>query len=151
MNEVHEPELVAVSAEMAYSVATEGPARIRVFPPSSGLKMESPKREKRTVSVFDCRPIAGQLRMDVAGFELHTQPTTFDEFYTAERVRESYYPEVVRMLKRELGALEVFVFDHNVRSRERAARKQIGVREPVEGAHNDYTVCNHPGYTNFAV
>ena len=41
-------------------------------------------------------------------------------------------------------SLEVFVFDHNVRSRPRAAAKQMGVRKPVDGAHNDYTLTSGP-------
>lgn len=137
-------KLHAVSAEMAYTVPSSAAARIRVFPPNSGRKMEIPKREKRAVRVFDCRPIADELKMDVAGFELHTLPTTFDDFFAPERVIQQYYPEVVSLLKRQLGALEVFVFDHNVRSHPRAARKEIGVREPVEGAHNDYTLASGP-------
>lgn len=96
------------------------------------------------MQVFDCRPIADELKMDVAGFELHTRPTEFDDFFAPEQVKQRYYPEVVSLLKRDLGALEVFVFDHNVRSFPRAARKEVGVREPVEGAHNDYTLTSGP-------
>ena len=144
MNHTDGSELPAVSAEIAYSAPSDAASRIRIFPPSSGRKMEAPKRERRAVRVFDCRPIADELKMDVAGFELHTRPTTFDNFFAPEQVKQHYYPEVVSLLKRELGALEVFVFDHNVRSQPRAARKEIGVREPVEGAHNDYTLTSGP-------
>ncbi len=137
-------KLPAVTAEMAYSVPADGSARIRVFPPASGRKTETPAREKRTVSVFDCRPIADDLKMDVAGFELHTQPTPFGDYFTPEQVKQHYYPEIVALLKSKLGAEDVFVFDHNVRSHVRAKRKEIGVREPVEGAHNDYTLASGP-------
>ena len=94
--------------------------------------------------VYDCRPIAAQLTLDEAGFELHAHRSAFNEFYDAERVRERYYPEVASLLKDATGALEVFVFDHNVRSQTRADRKEFGVREPVESAHNDYTVSSGP-------
>ena len=136
--------LPAISAEIAYAEASDAASRIRIFPPSSGRKMEAPKREKHAVQVFDCRPIADELEMDVAGFELLTRPTSFDDFFAPEQVKQHYYPEVVSLLKRELGALEVFVFDHNVRSNPRAERKEEGVRRPVEGAHNDYTLASGP-------
>ena len=130
-------------AEIAYTSPSDV-SRIRIFPPSSGRKMEAPESEKRKVHIFDCRPVAGQLQMDVQGFELHSRPTDFSGFFAPEQVRERYYPEVAALLKRDLGALDVFVFDHNVRSRPRAAAKQAGVRKPVDGAHNDYTLNSGP-------
>jgi hypothetical protein len=136
--------LPTLVAEMAYSVAPDGVARIRVFPPSSGREVETPAREKRMVSVFDCRPLADELKMDVAGFELHSDATGFADYYSPEQVRQHYYPEVVALLTKKLDAQAVFVFDHNVRSRVRSARKEVGVREPVEGAHNDYTLASGP-------
>ena len=45
------------------------------------------------------------------------------------------------------GALEVFVFDHNVRSAVRAAQGQHGVRVPVDAAHVDYTAATGPKRT----
>lgn len=144
MSQTPTSDLPALSAEIAYTQPSDAAARIRIFPPSSGRKMEAPKSEKLTVEIFDCRPVAGELRMDVEGFELHHRPTAFDDFFAPDQVKQQYYPEVVSMLKRDLGALEVFVFDHNVRSRPRAERKQIGVRRPVEGAHNDYTLTSGP-------
>ena len=48
------------------------------------------------------------------------------------------------VLKEATGALCVMVFDHNVRNQARADRGDDGVREPVDGAHNDYTVSSGP-------
>lgn len=144
MSDTDSVNLPAVSADIAYSESSDAASQIRIFPPSSGRKMEAPRRERHAMQVFDCRPIADELKMDVAGFELHTRPTEFDDFFAPEQVKQRYYPEVVSLLKRDLGALEVFVFDHNVRSFPRAARKEVGVREPVEGAHNDYTLTSGP-------
>jgi hypothetical protein len=45
------------------------------------------------------------------------------------------------------GALEVLVFDHNVRSAVRAARGEPGVRDPVDQVHNDYTLDSGPRRT----
>ena len=138
------PTLDHVVAELAYRVEPEGPSLVRVFPPSSGRKTESLPREWHSMPVYDCRPIAGELDLDTAGFQLLTRPSAFTDFLDPERVRAEYYPEVAALLRDAIGALEVFVFDHNVRSQARADRKEAGIREPVEGAHNDYTESSGP-------
>ena len=102
-----------VEVSMAYSAPVEGDAYIRVYPPASGLKREAPKRERHTVRVFDCRPLADSLNMDVAGFALKRHATKFTDFFNEEAVRKHYYPEVVNALRDMLGAEAVFVFDHN--------------------------------------
>ena len=87
---------------------------------------------------------ADQMRLDDCGFEFHAHQSEFSDFYDADQVRARYYPEVSRVLKSLLGAEEVIVFDHNVRSSVRAARGEPGVREPVDQAHNDYTRGSGP-------
>ena len=133
-----------VRAPIAYTMPIDGPARVRVFPPSSGLKTESPSREKHDMPIFDCRPFLSELGIDVSGFSIATCPTSFSTYFDEEQVRKQYYPEVAEVLKAALGATAVFVFDHNVRSAPRSAAGEPGVREPVEGAHNDYTLASGP-------
>ena len=94
--------------------------------------------------IRDARPFANRLRLDEHGFELHRVPTAFADFYDEAAVRERYYPEVESCLRGILGALAVVVFDHNVRSAARAARGEVGVRLPVDQAHNDYTEASGP-------
>ncbi|MEM7541486.1 MAG: CmcJ/NvfI family oxidoreductase [Pseudomonadota bacterium] len=144
MRQVNVETLDHVTAQMAYTQPMDGPAKVRIFPPNSGRPIESPPRERHSVEVYDCRPIAGSLTLDVAGFELLTHATAVKNFYDAEQVRRVYYPEVVELLKAATGAEGVYVFDHNVRSRIRSERKEPGVREPVDGAHNDYTLASGP-------
>ncbi len=144
MQSIDESKLDYVVTELSYTLAPDGPAKVCVFPPSSGREIERPAREQRTMPVYDCRPIVDGLSLDEAGFEMLSHRSAFSDFYNADRVREEYYPEVVSLLKDVLGAFEVFVFDHNVRSRARSDRGEIGVREPVENAHNDYTVSSGP-------
>lgn len=139
-----ETRLAHVTAAMNYTQPMEGRALVRVFPPASGRPIETPPRERVDVPVYDCRPIASELTLDDAGFELRRSAITFRDFYDAERVREAYYPEVVATLKEATGAEAVFVFDHNVRNQTRADRRERGVREPVDGAHNDYTLDSGP-------
>jgi hypothetical protein len=140
----HSSPTDALNVRMAYTEALDGPATIRIYPPNSGRPMQAPRRERHKVSVLDCRGIADDLDMDSAGFELRTAPTTFTDYFDAEKVCETYYPQVIELLKRSLGATDAFVFDHNVRSRERCDAGQEGVRQPADGAHNDYTFSSGP-------
>ena len=136
-------QLASVTARMAYTEASER-AHIRVYPPSSGKKMDAPRRERHDMPVYDMRTVVHELEVDVAGFSLARAPTQFADFFDSNAVKQDYYPDVVEVLKKHLGALEVFVFDHNVRSKQRASAGQSGVREPVDGAHNDYTLASGP-------
>jgi len=115
-----------------------------VYPPSSGLETVRPESVRHAVPIRDARPIAGDLRLDEHGFELHSRATAFTDFYDEAAVRERYYPEVESVLKAITGALAVLAFDHNVRSAVRAARGEPGVRVPVDQAHNDYTEASGP-------
>ena len=133
-----------VITELVYTVGSGGPAQVRVFPPSSAREPERPDAERYPMPVYDCRPIAGDLTLDEAGFAFLPHATGFTEFYDADRVREAYYPETAALLKEMVSALEVFIFDHNVRSRVRSERGDDGVREPVDRAHNDYTLSSGP-------
>ncbi len=144
MDNIDVAGLDKVMADMSYTVAQDGPARVRVFPPSSGRKIESPWRERVSVPVYDCRPIMDRLTLDEAGFQVLTQRSACSDFYDPDVVRRTYYPESAALLKDATGALEVFIFDHNVRNQARADRGETGVREPVDGAHNDYTLSSGP-------
>ena len=133
-----------VIVDMSYTMPVSGPARIQIYPPSSGRPIATPARERVRVAVYDCRSIADRLTLDDAGFEVVAHRSSFHEYYNPERVRDEYYPEAVALLKRVTGAQEVFVFDHNVRNQTRSERGEAGVRLPVDGAHNDYTLSSGP-------
>ena len=141
---IEDSNLNYVITDLAYIKSPKGPVRVRAYPPSSGLRAESPEREKRSMPIFDCRPIASQLTLDEAGFAVQQHKSSVADFYDIDEVRGNYYPETATLLKEATGALEVFVFDHNVRSRVRSQRGQSGVRELVEVPHNDYTVDSGP-------
>jgi len=137
-------ELPAVSVQLRYLAAADGPVEVRVYPPSSGLATVRPASVQHTVSLRDARPVAGHLRLDEQGFELHSRRTAFSDFYDDTAVRERYYPEVQSVVRTLTGAAAVLAFDHNVRSAARAERGEIGVRVPVDQVHNDYTEQSGP-------
>jgi hypothetical protein len=137
-------DLPAVNAQLSYFAGGEGPAQVRVYPPSSGRATERPASAHHEVPIRDARAVAASLRLDEHGFEFHSYPSAFSSFYDEAAVRERYYPEVRAALRELTGALEVIVFDHNVRSAARAARGELGVRVPVDQVHNDYTERSGP-------
>lgn len=136
--------LPAVNARIGYIAPIDGPAQVRVFPPSSKVPTTRPQSAQHAVKIFDARSIAASLRLDEQGFSFHHSPTAFSDFYNATAVREHYYPEVSRAVRHLTGAPTVIVFDHNVRSALRAARGEAGVRVPVDQIHNDYTEESGP-------
>ena len=142
MNIPNLKELDYVVATLSFTDVLDPPT-IRVFPKQYGKTERVPER-REAVSVYDCRPIESELNLDGAGFELKKIPTKFTEFYSNEQVVKNYYPEVETEMEKTLSAHKVIVFDHNVRSRVRSDAGQPGVREPVDGAHNDYTVSSGP-------
>ena len=134
----------AVNATITYIAPSDAPARVQVYPLSSGIQTTRPEATQHTMAIRDARPIAASLRLDKHGFELHVSPSKFTDFYNDAAVRERYYPEVSGAVRGLTGAMEVFVFDHNVRSAVRAARGEAGVRVPVDQVHNDYTEESGP-------
>src|SRR5215210_5693167 len=108
--------LPAVDADVNYLGPTQGPPQTRIYPPSSGIATVRPPQEGHRVSISDARPIAPELRLDDHGFAVHSCPSQFTDFYDDDAVRSRYYPEVRAVVRSFLSALEVIVFDHNVRS-----------------------------------
>lgn len=136
--------LPRVEGLLGYLAPGDGPVEVRVYPPNSGLANVRPASAPRRVPIADARPIARSLRLDEHGFELHPHKTRFSDFYDPAAVEAHYYPEVREVMRALTGALDVIVFDHNVRSAARAARGEPGVRVPVDQVHNDYTVESGP-------
>ena len=136
--------LPSVSAKVSYIAPSDGPAQVRVFPLSSGIATTRPASVQLDVSIHDARSVAASLTLDEQGFGLYIAPCAFKDFYNESAVRERYYPEVSQAVRKLTGALDVLVFDHNVRSAVRAARGEMGVRVPVDQIHNDYTESSGP-------
>lgn len=136
--------LPEVIGDIGYLLPGIERAEVRVYPASSGLETVQPDTFHVSMPIRDMRAAADRLSLDEQGFEFHLHASSLRDFYDADAVRERYYPEVSQVLKDLMGAEEVIVFDHNVRSAVRSARGQPGVREPVDQAHNDYTEESGP-------
>jgi hypothetical protein len=136
--------LPVVSTQLTYLGPTQGPPQTRIYPPTSGIATVRPPQERHNVSIHDARPIARMLRLDEHGFEVHARASQFTDFYDEAAARSRYYPEVREIMRSLTSALEVIVFDHNVRSAARVDRGDVGVRLPVDQVHNDYTERSGP-------
>lgn len=137
----------AITAPIAYLADDESSPVIRVYPPASGKPSEAPVNIHREVPIEDIRAWVQAPLLDVQGFELHRHPSACPDFYDEARLIHDYYPEAAAAVRNYTGAIEVFVFDYNVRSTARAARGQHGIRVPVDAAHVDYTTDTGPKRT----
>jgi len=132
-------DLSYVKARLAYLGQTNGRISYTVYPPSSGREPVSPPKKYCDVPIYDCRPMAKQLRLDREGFVLLTQDCDIGDCLDEQVVATHYYPQTEALLKEVTGALAVVAFDHNVRSAVGAPKGQAGVRAPVDAVHDDYT------------
>ncbi len=134
----------AVTASISYFDQEGERPQTLVYPKTSGREIVRPKQSFYEMVIRDCRSLAEPPTLDGAGFELHHHVSAISDCYDKADVGARYYPEIVELLKEKTGALDVVVFDNNTRSAVRAAAGQHGVREPVEGAHVDYTPSSGP-------
>ena len=123
-----------VTASLNYLLPTdEKPARYVNVPPPAGKPRWTGIDDKRMVAIEDGRAHAADFTLDRNGFALRFSPSPLGDFSDEQRIRDVYYPAAERLLRAELGAQRVVVFDHTIRGPDAA-------REPVLRVHNDYTV-----------
>ncbi len=111
-------------------------------PPGTGLPRRVGNYQNFTVRINDARPIAAELSLDRQAFILTRHDTKVRDFYDDNEVRTAYYAEVEALIKRETRAAKVVVFDHTLRTADRAVER--GLRTPVRSVHNDYTEKSGP-------
>jgi len=111
-------------------------------PPGTGLARRDGNYRDFKVRIHDARPIARDLSLDRQAFILTHHDTEMRDFYDQEEVRAKYEAEVEALIKRKTGASMVVVFDHTIRTADRAVER--GLRTPVRSVHNDYTEKSGP-------
>lgn len=126
-------------------VVDDGQKVINVPSTPGGEKSQSVGAyEHHTVSVINARDKAAGPSLDVEGFALVHHSTKMENFYDSDEVERVYNREIQELIKRETGAKDVVVFDHTLRARDEEIRTEHQVREPVQRAHNDYTIGSGP-------
>lgn len=99
---------------------------------------------RQLMPIFDARPLADLLSLDVEGFVLKRCATAVSNFYDPAQVRSLYYPEIEQMVKEATGAARVVAFEHDVRCAPKAQQGISGARAPVKVVHDDYTHKSSP-------
>src|SRR6516225_9780141 len=99
---------------------------------------------RRRMPIYDARPLADSLSLDVEGFVLKRHDTRVSNFYDPAAVRSVYYPEVEHLVKEATGAAKVVAFEHDVRCAPKAQLGVSAVRQPVKVVHDDYTEKSSP-------
>jgi len=132
-----------VHAAVNYLVPpASGRHRVEVVPLGQGQTRRTGSYASTSVYIRDDRLAAAPATLDGRGFALGRQRTRVSDFNDDEQVRGVYYPEMTELVRRETGAREVLVFDHNLRVDSGDAPSNS--RVPVRSVHNDYTEKSGP-------
>jgi hypothetical protein len=100
--------------------------------------------ELKTMTVLNGRKLAERLALDEQGLVFVKHRTKVEDFFDENEVRTVYYPEIEQLIRRESGAARVVIFDHALRSGDKAESEAKLIRTPVLQAHNDYTERSGP-------
>jgi hypothetical protein len=111
-------------------------------PAGTGLPRREGNYRDFKVRVHNARRYLKDLSLDKQAFILTPHETEVRDFYDNAEVKQAYYAEVEALIRRETGASKVVVFDHTLRTADRAVER--GLRTPVRSVHNDYTEKSGP-------
>eukprot|EP00941_MAST-03F_sp_MAST-3F-sp1_P004549 g4549.t1 len=98
------------------------------------------------VTMNDARELFPPPTLETMGFTLQSWPTACKNFRDDNQVVDTYYEEIMELIKSTSGAERVFIFDHTVResgkSNLNAATGDSAA--PVPRVHCDYTIEGAP-------
>ena len=132
-----------VHAQLNYSQRTAEKPVSYVGTPPLGKPQRSGISVPTRVSIHNARLEAEPPQLDRQGFQLVEQRTVVQDFSQEEAIRSIYYAEVESLLKQATGASKVVIFDHTLRLAQ-VGHAEKGVREQVQGVHNDQTFVSGP-------
>jgi hypothetical protein len=139
------PSTGAVTAPLNFIVPRAGKPVLESSALTGGAPRELFAIQAREVDILDLRPLAETFSLDREGFVLREVPTAVDDLYDDRAVEAVYYREIEALLKRELGASRVAIFDTTRRSDAAAgAVNRDGARGPAGRVHVDYTQTSGP-------
>jgi hypothetical protein len=138
--------LPQVPGEVVYLAKTVEKPHTYTYDPPNGMPKTNIVTESHVVPIFDMRPLADGLTLDVQGFVLVDAPTTMTDFYDEAQLQATYYQEAEDLVKQATGASRVVVFDHTIRRRTHGVEDRTpGIpRQPVTRIHGDYTEVSGP-------
>jgi hypothetical protein len=138
--------LPQVTGEIVYLARTSEKPHTYTYDPPGDVPKTNIVSEPHTVPIFDMRPVADGLTLDVQGFALVPAPTAVADFYDEAQLQEIYYAEAENLVRQATGATRVVVFDHTIRRRTPGVEDRTpGIpRQPVSRVHGDYTEISGP-------
>lgn len=125
-----------VSTLLEYHEKPSGGMRLGKYiePPSHFQYDVVDAKAPALTTIQDARGLKAPARIENEGFELREFPTSCQDFSDDREILRCYYSEMRALIRRALGADQVVIFDHTVRSSGEAS-----LRHPVERVHSDYT------------
>jgi hypothetical protein len=143
--ELREQPLESVNVMLNYLVDTgEKPVGYGGVSSAEADRKRKGKYVEYPMTVYNGRPLVGQLDLEREGFIFVDHETRMKSFYDEQEVRSVYYKETEDLVKKSSGARRVLVFDHTLRSADTATREEKQISGPVRNAHNDYTEWSGP-------
>jgi hypothetical protein len=112
--------------------------------PGSTERRSSASHDPHRVTIRNARPHMPEFALEREGFRYVRHDTRVADFFSDDEIKRVYYPEMEALIKAEIGASRVFVFDHTLRTADDDLREEKKIREPVQRVHNDYTEWSGP-------
>ncbi len=139
-------DLPSVTGDVVYIAKSAEKPHTYAYDLPPGQPRSNIREDRRSVPMFNMRPLADALSLDVQGFELHTAPTAARDLYDEDEIRTVYYPESELIVARATGGSRVVIFDHTIRRRIWGAEDRAPgtPRQPVTRIHGDYTELSGP-------
>lgn len=138
-----------VRTRVNYSKETDKLTELYFYEHEKAASAHEAGDDNKEIVVHDGWDRANSFSVDKEGFSLLDFKTSYNAWEDDENVRKTFYPEIVELLKKELGAKDVLVFDHTIRTKANDAKKitqesNTSQRAPVKLVHCDYTAESAP-------
>lgn len=125
---------MSIKATVNYHVRKDAPQAFEFDVDGVVGHLKSPELVATTVYVADLRGSALQPSFKDDGIAFVSSHSTVTDFESGTEWQAAYEQELDQLLKAQIGAKEVIVFDHTVRTDDPAA-----ARRPARNVHNDYS------------
>lgn len=112
--EVLAPHDVQTTLNYYKPIGEEAPYQYVLDPPE-GTPSNNIGAEPHPAVIHDVRGKEDSVSLDTTGFTFVKHTSVEKDFVDDEQIEKVYYPEVIELLKKEVGAKRVFIFDHTIR------------------------------------
>ena len=130
---------MCVEADLNYIINSGEPPIVYVDWPEEEHKARPPTYETHRCRIENGRPQKNNFTLSSHGFAFQNHPSVVKDFYDADAIKDFYEAEVAELIKSQIGASEVMVFDHTFRTANDLVALEKNTRPPVKAVHNDYT------------